>query len=117
MMETDNKQDDPATVKFKLQYGKTCTELSLSLSSTIGDLKQEAHERLGIPPAMQKLLIKGQMKADSTTLLEAGIKKGLRVMLIGSRSAALLSKLIVSLACCVALTNNGWCNTGRRTYF
>ena len=116
-MDTDKTQDDPATVKFKLQYGKTCTDLSLSLSSTIGDLKQEAHERLGIPPAMQKLLIKGQMKADSTTLQEAGIKKGLRVMLIGSRSAALLSKLIVSLACCVALTNNGWCNTGRRTYF
>ena len=115
-MENDKKQDDPATVNFKLQYGKTCTDLSLSLSSTIGDLKQEAHERLGIPPAMQKLLIKGQIMADSTTLHEAGIKKGLRVMLIGSRSAALLSQLIVSLACCVEMTHDRCCNTGRRTY-
>ncbi len=38
---------------------------------------------------MQKLLIKGQIKPDATTLQEAGIKRGLRVMLIGSRSVPL----------------------------
>ncbi|DBA87906.1 TPA: Ubiquitin domain-containing protein ubfd1 [Trebouxia sp. C0004] len=69
---------------FKLQFGKTCTELSLSLSAIVADLKQEAHR---IPPAMQKMLIKGQMKPDGTTLQEAGIKRGLRGMLIGSRTS------------------------------
>ena len=80
-----NVQQDPVNVIFKLQIGKTCTDLSMPLSATVGDLKQEAHELLGIPPAMQKLLIKGQMKPDGTTLQEAGIKRGLRAMLIGSR--------------------------------
>ncbi len=84
-----NVQQDPVNVIFKLQFGKTCTDLSMPLSATVGDLKQEAHELLGIPPAMQKLLIKGQMKPDGTTLQEAGIKRGLRVMLIGSRSVPL----------------------------
>ena len=78
-------QQDPVNMIFKLQIGKTCTDLSMPLSATVGDLKQEALELLGIPPAMQKLLIKVQMKPDGTTLQEAGIKRGLRVMLIGSR--------------------------------
>ncbi len=78
-------QQDSVIVMFKLQFGKACTDLSMSPSATVGDLKQEAHELLGIPPAMQKLLIKGQIKPDGTTLQEAGINRGLRVMLIGSR--------------------------------
>lgn len=84
-----NVQHDPVNVIFKLQLGKTCTDLSMPLSVTVGDLKQEAHELLGIPPAMQKLLIKGQMNPDGTTLQQAGITRGLRVMLIGGRSVPL----------------------------
>ncbi len=83
--DTDKEQEDPCAVKFKLQFGKTCTDLSMCLSSTVGDLKEKAYQLLGIPPAMQKLLIKGQMRPEDTTLKEAGLKKGLRVMLIGSR--------------------------------
>ena len=82
-------QQDPVTVMFKLQFAKACTDVSMSPYATIGNLKQEAHELLGIPPAMQKLLIKGQIKPDGTTLQEAGIRRGLRVMLIGSRSVPL----------------------------
>ena len=89
LVDKGNVQQDSAIVMFKLQFGKTCTDLSMSLSATVGDLKQKAHKLLGIPPAMQKLLIKGQMKPDGTTLQEAGIKRGLRVMLIGSRSVPL----------------------------
>ena len=56
-----NVQQDPVNVIFTLQFGKTCTDLSTPLSASVGDLKQEARELLGIPPAMQKLLIKFQM--------------------------------------------------------
>ena len=54
-------------------------------TATVGELKDKAHNLHSIPPAMQKLLIKGQIKPDTTTLQEAGVKKGLRLMLIGSR--------------------------------
>ncbi|KAL0024322.1 hypothetical protein WJX79_008441 [Trebouxia sp. C0005] len=50
----------------------------MPLSVTVGDLKQEAHELLGIPPAMQKLLIKGQMNPDGTTLQQAGLRSCVR---------------------------------------
>ena len=81
----DAEQQNVTGVTFKLQFGKTCTDISMPLSATVGDLKKQAHELLGIPPEMQKLLIKGSIKPDTTTLQTAGIKKGLRVMLIGSR--------------------------------
>lgn len=90
--QTDGLAVDPAQkqqkipdVTFKLQFGKTCTDVSMPVSATVGDLKEQAQQLLGIPPAMQKLLIKGSMKPDATTLQDAGVKKGLRVMLIGSR--------------------------------
>ena len=57
----------------------------LPVSATVGDIKEKAHSLFSIPPAMQKLLIKGQIKPDTTTLQEAGVKKGLRLMLIGSK--------------------------------
>lgn len=81
----DAEQQNVPDVTFKLQFGKTCTDISMPLSATVGDLKKQAHGLLGIPPEMQKLLIKGSMKPDITSLQTAGIKKGLRVMLIGSR--------------------------------
>ena len=89
-MSKENEADsvgrsDAASVTFKLQYGKSCTEISLPETATVGELKEKAHTLHSIPPAMQKLLIKGQMKPETTTLQEAGVKKGLRIMLIGSR--------------------------------
>lgn len=86
----DAEQQNVPSVTFKLQFGKTCTDISMPLSATVGDLKQQAHELLGIPPEMQKLLIKGSMKPDTTSLQTAGIKKGLRVMLIGSKPQDIL---------------------------
>lgn len=86
----DAEQQNVPSVTFKLQFGKTCTDISMPLSATVGDLKQQAHELLGIPPEMQKLLIKGSMKPDTTSLQTAGIKKGLRVMLIGSKCVSWL---------------------------
>lgn len=85
------EQQVPCAVQFKLIFGKTTTDMSMLLSSTIGDLKEKAQQALGIPPAMQKLLIKGLMKPDSATLKEAGVKKGLRVMLVGSRLQDILA--------------------------
>lgn len=86
----DAEQENVPDVTFKLQFGKTCSEVSMPLSATIGELKQQAHKLLGIPPEMQKLLIKGSMKPDTTSLQTAGVKKGLRIMLIGSRCACIL---------------------------
>ena len=84
-VDAPQKQQSSPDVTFKLQYGKTCTDVSMPLSATVGDLKEQAHQLLGIPPAFQKLLIKGSLKPDASTLQDAGVKKGLRVMLIGSR--------------------------------
>lgn len=45
---------------------------------------------LGVPRTMQKLMIKGLAK-DSFTLREAGVTKGSKIMLVGSKLDDILS--------------------------
>lgn len=82
---------DDATVKFKLQYGRSATEIERPANSTIGELKGEIDSMFGIPPPMQKLMFHGLLKDDSQTLREANIKDGAKVMLVGSSPKDLLS--------------------------
>ena len=95
-----SEQQPASFVAFKLQFGKTCTDLSMPLSATIGELKEKAQDLSGIPTAMQKLLIKGQMHPDDVSLQKAGVKKGLRLMLIGSRSCCSCFAVIICFCFC-----------------
>ena len=73
------------TVKFRLGYGKSVYDLELPVRTTVGQIKAEAYKLIQIPPEMQKLLIGGKIKPDDATLTAAGVKKGMKLMLIGSK--------------------------------
>eukprot|EP00891_Asterochloris_glomerata_P002110 jgi/Astpho2/2110/fgenesh1_pg.00038_%23_168_t len=75
------------TVKFRLGYGKSVYDLELPVRTTVGQIKAEAYKLIQIPPEMQKLLIGGKIKPDDATLTAAGVKKGMKLMLIGSKMA------------------------------
>ncbi|GAB4814207.1 hypothetical protein N2152v2_001253 [Parachlorella kessleri] len=70
-------------IQLKVQFGKDAVTVERPLDTTVGDLKKDIEERTGIPPSNQKLLYKGQLK-DASTLREAGLKSGSKIMVIGS---------------------------------
>jgi len=75
-------------VDFVIVYGKESSSVKRTADSTIIQLKREIEERLGIPAANQKLLTGGKaLKDDTATLKAVGIKKGSKVMLLGSSPA------------------------------
>lgn len=54
--------------------------------STIGELKAEVEARLQIPPAQMKLLCAGKaLRDDAMSLRQFGLKKGSKVMLLGTK--------------------------------
>ncbi|GLG97243.1 Uncharacterized protein GBIM_04037 [Gryllus bimaculatus] len=51
---------------------------------TIGELKVHLEDIIGVPHAMQKVMIKGLAK-DERTLRDLGVVKGAKVMVVGSK--------------------------------
>lgn len=90
-------QDD--SIEFTIVYNKLNTPVCRPADSTVGALKADIEERLKIPTANQKLLSGGKaFKDDSATLKSLGLKKGVKVMLLGSSPAALQSTVSTSSA-------------------
>ncbi|KAG2446432.1 hypothetical protein HYH02_008424 [Chlamydomonas schloesseri] len=76
-------------VSFKVAYGKAVQDCKRPFESTVGDLKTEIEKTTGIPSKLQKLMCKGAaLKDDEATLRAAGIKDGVKLLLIGSAPAA-----------------------------
>eukprot|EP00906_Rhabdomonas_costata_P007310 RCo010486 len=72
-------------MKFSVKWGKEVVEVdSLGSGSTVGELKALLQQRTGIPVALQKLLLKTQLKEDSRSLEDVGVKEGSKLMLMGS---------------------------------
>ncbi|XP_049861339.1 ubiquitin domain-containing protein UBFD1-like [Schistocerca gregaria] len=71
-------------VDFKVIYNKTKYDISFGLDSTVGQLKEHLQDVIGVPQAMQKVMIKGLAK-DERTLRELGVVKGAKVMVVGSK--------------------------------
>jgi hypothetical protein len=66
--------------------GNTYT-LSLLADSTFAALQAKLEELTSVPPSMQKLLYKGKKHShgpDDITLLQAGLKDGMKVQMLGS---------------------------------
>ncbi|XP_013779300.1 ubiquitin domain-containing protein UBFD1-like isoform X1 [Limulus polyphemus] len=70
-------------IDFKVVYNKQKFDVSFPYDETVGSLKQHIHTLTGVPPAMQKVMIKGLAK-DEKTLRDQGLLKGSKVMVVGS---------------------------------
>ena len=73
-----------SNLKFTVKWGKEVMSLELPPTTTVGQLRQTLQQRTNVPPTMQKLMFKGQMKDDTKTLAEVGVKDGAKLMMIGS---------------------------------
>ncbi len=60
--------------------------VSLSSSSTLGELQETLYEKTNVPPALQKLLCKGKkiISGPEATLEQAGLKDKAKVQMLGS---------------------------------
>lgn len=70
-------------VAFRITYGKKTADLKRPADSTVAELKAEVEKLFGVPPELQKLMLKGMIKTDDT-LQRVGIKNGSKMLLIGS---------------------------------
>lgn len=71
------------TISFRAVWKKEVYSINFSENETIGALKAHLQSKTGIPPAMMKLMYKGNLK-DVSTLKEAKIVPGIKIMVIGS---------------------------------
>ncbi|XP_034235867.1 ubiquitin domain-containing protein UBFD1-like [Thrips palmi] len=77
-------------VDFKVIFSKSKYDITFPLDDTVAQLKDHLEIITGVPRTMQKLMIKGLAK-DSFTLREAGVTKGSKIMLVGSKLDDILS--------------------------
>ncbi|KAJ7675484.1 WLM domain-containing protein [Mycena rosella] len=62
-------------------------QISVSLGSTLADLRATLEDLTTVPPSLQKLLYKNSTKGpydSETTLREAGLKEGTKIQMVGS---------------------------------
>ncbi|CAG2055842.1 unnamed protein product [Timema podura] len=71
-------------VDFKVIYNKTKYDINFAVDDTVVQLKQYLQDVIGVPQAMQKVMIKGLAK-DERTLRDLGVVKGAKVMVVGSK--------------------------------
>lgn len=73
-------------ISFTVTHRGTPYPLTLRPDSTLASLYVQLEELTGVPPSLQKLLYKARMKTpgDNISIMEAGIKDGLKVQMLGS---------------------------------
>jgi hypothetical protein len=85
---------DDSTLTLEVSFGKTIHSVTVSLDSTVKDLKDAIHAKTEVPPAVQKLIIKGfkgNLKNDTDIVRSLGIKNPSKVMLVGSTLDKIIS--------------------------
>lgn len=83
--------DEPQqTVDIKVIYNKTKYEVSVSLGSTVGELKRQLVGLLGVPEKNQKLMFKGLLR-DDQSLSSAGVTRGSKLMVVGSKPTDIMA--------------------------
>lgn len=78
------------TVTFTLIYNKTKHKIDWPLNATVSSLKLHILTLTKVPPPMQKLMYRGLLK-DTKTLAESGVTNGIKMMVIGSKYADVMS--------------------------
>ncbi|KAK6630732.1 hypothetical protein RUM44_002901 [Polyplax serrata] len=82
-------QDEEA-IPLKVIYNKNKYDVNFPLNQTVMQLKHHLQNIIGVPRAMQKVMIKGLAK-DDRTLKELGVTKGAKIMVVGSKLDDVLS--------------------------
>lgn len=80
----------PEQVEFIIMFNKIKYDITFGYDSTILELKAHLERICGVPHATQKLIVKG-MARNSMSLRKAGIVKGSKVMLVGSKMDDILA--------------------------
>lgn len=88
----------PEQVEFTIVFNKTKHDITFAYDSTILELKTHLERVCGVALSTQKLIHKG-MAQDYMTLRKAGILKGSKVMLIGSKMDDILAVKHVPKVC------------------
>lgn len=80
----------PEQVEFTVVFNKSKHDITFAYDASVLDLKAHLERICGVPQSAQKLIIKG-MARDTMTLRNAGIVKGGKVMLVGSKMDDILA--------------------------
>lgn len=72
-------------LSFKMVWNKKNYEINvLGTLNSVGDLRKHIEELTSIPCKMQKIMYKGLIKDDDSTLLDVKINNNAKVMVVGS---------------------------------
>lgn len=78
--------DEIPSLEFIIALGKNNETVVRPSSTTIGELRADIETRLSVPTGQLKLLCAGKaLKDDSASLEQAGIRKGSKVLLLGTK--------------------------------
>lgn len=80
----------PEQVEFTVVFNKTKHDITFAWDATVLELKAHLERICGVPQSNQKLIIKA-MGRDEMTLRKAGVVKGGKVMLVGSKMDDILA--------------------------
>ncbi|XP_075978929.1 ubiquitin domain-containing protein UBFD1-like isoform X2 [Anticarsia gemmatalis] len=80
----------PEQIEFTIVFNKAKHDITFAYDATVLDLKAHLERICGVPQSAQKLIIKG-MARDNMTLRQAGVVKGGKVMLVGSKMDDILA--------------------------
>lgn len=80
----------PEQIEFTIVFNKAKHDITFAYDATVLELKAHLERICGVPELAQKLIIKG-MARDNMTLRQAGIVKGAKVMLVGSKMDDILA--------------------------
>lgn len=80
----------PEQVEFTVVFNKAKHDITFAYDASVLELKAHLERICGVPQSAQKLIAKG-MARDDVTLRMAGIVKGGKVMLVGSKMDDILA--------------------------
>ncbi|XP_030537334.1 BAG family molecular chaperone regulator 4 [Rhodamnia argentea] len=69
-------------IKINVSYGSSQHEIFVPSHSTFGEMKQIVAKRIGLDPAVQRLLFRGKEQEDEERLHLAGIKDNSKVVVL-----------------------------------
>lgn len=92
----------PEQVEFTVVFNKAKHDITFAYDATVLELKAHLERICGVPQQAQKLIIKG-MARDTMTLRNAGIVKGGKVMLVGSKMDDILAMKSAPKVCLIIL--------------
>ncbi|XP_010521967.1 PREDICTED: LRR repeats and ubiquitin-like domain-containing protein At2g30105 [Tarenaya hassleriana] len=84
-MEVEIPTTAPSAINVVVKFGGKPIPMSLSPDSTVNDLKSHLQSITNVLPRGQKLIFKGKVLVDSSTLRQSEVGNGAKIMLMASQ--------------------------------